>query len=507
MELNRQTVRRVLLAGACLLALHPTERSWADLLPGSTMEMTLDLTPGTTAHAQAPTWVAKQRPGHRKHRIRRGARQIQSALKSTSPNPRVRGGSTSALPPQAPDMPAPPVPMSTPPKTDADRFFNTAAKIMTKSWGHNLFVWLPAISTDPNSGPTVGILPVLVISDPTSHRIRHLIAPSYTYNELFGQTITSRYYFYPTEASQMYVNASISQYVNRELKFRYENPAADDGVLYVKGEVYRNVDASPRFFGLGPETHEQDESGYISKASSARGAVGINFLNAWRATVGARFLHVETGQNITPDVDDLAKKFPDVPGIGTNDTVTNEFHLLWDTRDSPVTPTYGSAGEFYVEKTSLALGSDADYLRYGLEGRRLFPWKDGKQTTVIHGIYDWANGPFIPFYDLPSVGGRTTLRGFGEGRLTDRGRLVLNVEQRYTFAQLEMMGIQTNFEVAPFFDLGSVFPTLPQARRNNFRPVFGGAFRVAVKPNVVGDIELGIGREGPAVFVDINYPY
>ena len=74
-------------------------------------------------------------------------------------------------------------------------------------------------------------------------------------------------------------------------------------------------------------------------------------------------------------------------------------------------------------------------------------------------------------------------------------------------ASLTMMGIQSNFEIAPFFDIGSVFPTVPDVQAKNFRPVYGSAFRVAVKPNVVGDVELGVGKEGMAVFVDINYPY
>jgi hypothetical protein len=55
--------------------------------------------------------------------------------------------------------------------------------------------------------------------------------------------------------------------------------------------------------------------------------------------------------------------------------------------------------------------------------------------------------------------------------------------------------------------VGSVFPDIQDIESKNFRPVCGGAFRVAVKPNVVGDVEVGVGKEGPAVFVDINYPY
>lgn len=378
---------------------------------------------------------------------------------------------------------------------------------MTRSWRGNVFVWLPAISTDPNTGPTYGLMPVLVLADPATHHIRHLVAPSYTRNSLFGQTGTLRYYWYPTDASQLYATGSLSEHVNREVKVRYENTSARDGVLYLRGEVYQNVDASSRFFGQGPQTHEGDESGYTGKASVARAAAGVNFSRSWRAAFGARFQRFSTEANIIPNIADLANRFPNADGIGTSDTIAGEFRLLWDTRDSPVTPSRGSSGEFYAEKTNVALGSRADYVRYGLEGKRFFLWKNPKQLTVLHGLYEWCNGPRIPFYELPRVGGRATLRGYGDGRFVDRGRLVMNVEQRMTFASLALMGIQTNFEIAPFFDLGTVFPAWPEIQRKNLRPVYGAAFRAAVKPNVVGDVEVGIGQEGPAVFVDINYPF
>jgi len=85
--------------------------------------------------------------------------------------------------------------------------------------------------------------------------------------------------------------------------------------------------------------------------------------------------------------------------------------MIWDTRDYPVTPTHGSSGELFFEKTAKGWGSDADYIRYGIEGKHFFSWMEGKQNTVIHGLYDWANGPNIPFYELATLGGRETLRG------------------------------------------------------------------------------------------------
>ena len=252
--------------------------------------------------------------------LRKMEQNINRAIKRTSPNPRVQAPGTSAMPAQAPGHVCPKAERAQGAIAgSADRFFNAAAKIMTKSWNGNIFVWLPAISTDPNAGPTIGILPVLVLADPETHHIRHLFAPSVTYNDLFGTTGTWRYYYYPTDVSQLFTTASISQHTNRELKARYENSAAHDGVLYVRAETYYTVDASNRFYGIGPQTREGDETGYTSKDAVGRAAIGVNFAHSWRATIGTRFRRLGTDDTIIPDTTNLPDEFPTTPGIGTKE--------------------------------------------------------------------------------------------------------------------------------------------------------------------------------------------
>ena len=93
------------------------------------------------------------------------------------------------------------------------------------------------------------------------------------------------------------------------------------------------------------------------------------------------------------------------------------------------------------------------------------------------------------------------------GRFADQGRILFNVEQRMELTKLTVMGVETRFEVGPFFDIGTVFPRAQAIEAKNFRPVYGGAFRAVVKPNVVGSVDVGIGQEGPGVYVGIDYPF
>ena len=469
-------------------------------------------TPASNEDQKSNTSVFKRVPQKLKKvvpkRIRDASRKLKKQLKEKGhPNPRVQSPQPSAMPTslspttQMPEMKAPL------PPPGPERFLSVVAHVMTTTWNHNIFVWLPAVSTDPNTGPTYGMMPVLVLSDQLTHRIRHLFAPSYTYNNLFGQTGTWRYYFYPTESSQFFTTASISVRKNHELKIRYENPALWEGVGYIRAETYSNVDASQRFFGIGPLSTDNDEAGYTGKSTVARLSLGINFLEAWRASVCTHYLRQRIEDTIIPNTANFATRYAGRPELETTQSITNEFRLLWDTRDIPVTPTKGSSGEIVVEKTNKGWGSDSDYFRYSIEGKQFFNWSNPKHITVAHTLFEKVNGPYIPFYEAARLGGRDSLRGYGEGRFTDRGRMVFNLEHRITAASMTMMDIQTNFEVAPFVDLGTVFPTFNSIERKNFQAVAGLGFRAAVKPNVVGDVEVGIGREGPAVFVDINYPF
>src|SRR5258708_6807095 len=446
---------------------------------------------------QDSTSTSTPKPRAQRHRpmppqFRRLKKMGENAL---TPNPKFQPPHAQSMPAHAPKAPVLIIPEAPPQPTGTERFFRGAAKIMTTTWNENIFVWLPAFSTDPNGGPTYGILPVLVLAERENHHIRHLLAPSYTYNDNFGQTVTGRYYFYPTDESQLFTTASYSQHTNREVKIRYENTAFLGGRIYIRGEGYYDADGSLRFFGIGPQTRSQDESGYTGHDKVIHGDMGVNFFQSWRFSLGLRYRRVGFDPPIVPGVRDLATRFPSLD-LHEQNTVVQEAHLLWDTRDIPITPTKGTTGELFFEKTAQSWGSDSDYIRYGVDGKRFFPWMDGKQITAVHARYDWANGSNIPFYEMAMLGGRDTLRGFGEGRFMAQGRMGFKSVERMELTSISLMGVTTKFEVGPFYDVGTVFPRPQDASLRDMRHVVGGFFRAVVKPNVVGSVDVGVGKEG-----------
>jgi len=72
------------------------------------------------------------------------------------------------------------------------------------------FLPVPEIAQDPDSGTTVGLLPVWLITD-EQQRIRRIIAPDVLYNPNFGYGFHGRIYDYPSEDKQWSVEAGAKQ--------------------------------------------------------------------------------------------------------------------------------------------------------------------------------------------------------------------------------------------------------------------------------------------------------
>ncbi|MBI3291527.1 MAG: hypothetical protein HYZ73_01780, partial [Elusimicrobia bacterium] len=113
-----------------------------------------------------------------------------------------------------------------PPPPRFERFMRAASKVMTHIEGHAGRIYFPAIASDPNAGPTYGILPIWLRTNERG-QILHLFAPSITYNAIFGPTPTFRYYFYPTAESRLFAIVSRALHNDYRAAVRYR----DNGFL------------------------------------------------------------------------------------------------------------------------------------------------------------------------------------------------------------------------------------------------------------------------------------
>jgi outer membrane protein insertion porin family len=125
-----------------------------------------------------------------------------------------------------------------------------------------------------------------------------------------------------------------------------------------------------------------------------------------------------------------------------------------DTRDNRFRPTGGIHDTFWVETTGGMLKGANQYTKYMLSMRRYFPLNSNKKTIfAIQGVYaDTSIGEgFMPIYDMFSVGGSNSIRGYEEREFLGTKIAYANFEIRQNIAK--------NFDIVGFYDMGSAWGT------------------------------------------------
>ncbi|OGR82688.1 MAG: hypothetical protein A3J74_01715 [Elusimicrobia bacterium RIFCSPHIGHO2_02_FULL_57_9] len=379
---------------------------------------------------------------------------------------------------------------------------------MLKPLDRGMFIRLPIVDTDPNRGVTTGVMPIWVLKQKSGgDRIEKIYAPSLTYNSNFFITPTFRYYYYPAPDETLNIRGSFARY-EREAMGEWEDQTFLERDIDFSMRIQYSIDASQRFFGIGPDTPQTDEANYKELFLQYKVFAGVPLAkdSLWRVHASN---HVR-GEKIGNGPLKGLRGFNDTyPGLAPQHyQQTNEMRAIldYDSRDHQVTTSEGSFFQVYSEHSVRGLASAYDYNRYGVDGRHFFKWPNKSQVTALQFKYEQLMGN-APFWLLPKLGGKYNLRAYGEGRYIDRGMMMVNAEQRIVFYKLDTAGVDTELEVAPFAGLGTVLHTPGRMARRYIRPVVGAAIRAIARPQVVGSVDFGVGQEGLAAFMDINYSF
>jgi outer membrane protein assembly factor BamA len=196
-----------------------------------------------------------------------------------------------------------------------------------------------------------------------------------------------------------------------------------------------------------------------------------------------------------------------VPGIDGFTAHAQRISFIYNTLDSKDLPTYGGYARATAEISGRILGSSADYRHFEGEIKGYIPFDNARYITVFRLAYNQTLGNSVPFLEQSILGGETTLRGYGRNRFIDNCYLLLNLEERIRLFRWEIFNVTADWEAAPFIDFGSVMDSVDQARGRNFEFNPGLGLRAAVRPNILGRIDVGFGKDGPAVFVGLGYPF
>lgn len=367
---------------------------------------------------------------------------------------------------------------------------------------------IPAVATSKNDGVDVGVIVPYIFADDEG-RVTQIVAPMYIHNEFVGSRATLNLFRYPARGEQIRLIASVTEKTERKFLLDYQTLFLNGGQYSLEGNVGFFKNGTARFFGIGNQTRTDQETNYTDRELLGFITGGLYVGPGRRLTWTERLRNVEVQVGAVPNVPYTQSVFPAIKGTGGATVWGHKLAFLDDTRDDTLTPTVGSYLALFMELAqSLTADTNTVFSRYGFDYRVLLPNQTKQYTFVFRARLDaTVGGAEIPFFERSSLGGQTSLRGFGVGRFVDNHALVFNFEERIQLFHVKVFGTVAEVETAPFLDVGKVTDTFRYRAFSNYEANPGIGFRAIARPNVVGRVDFATGNEGRAVFAGLDFPF
>ena len=376
------------------------------------------------------------------------------------------------------------------------------------------FLPVPEIDVDPNSGTTLGIIPVRLRTDEQGS-IRRIVAPDLIYNPYFGFGARGRWFGFPSDDVQWSLVGGGKERVEREFDAVYESGRLRQRPWSYRLEAVFDRSGTPRFYGIGNHSPAISQTNYTEQQAYAQGVLARNLNRIWQLAYTLRLRTVDVTPGSLAGIATIGSRFGRILGTGVNNEILNRLALGFDTRDDPAIPSHGQQIELYSGLASRRGVLNASlYREYGLDARGY--WPIGTRCVfVAHVALRYLPVTTrTPFWALSSVGGDASvlggvqpLRGFGDSRFYDRNAFAANFELRLRPITTRIGNTSVDIELAPFVDLARVFARAGTSPLSQLHKVGGLGVRAIARPTVVGYVDIGYGTEGTAVFTGINYPF
>jgi len=272
-----------------------------------------------------------------------------------------------------------------------------------------------------------------------------------------------------------------------------------------------------RFFGIGPKTHEGDETSY----RDSRGFVELGIDLALPdpgddlvLSLGASGEWHDLGSGHVSGEPNTEEVYPalfaeaDPAGLGF-------LHagLRWDTRDSQINPYRGWFVAGNVDAALLQGGGDVGAV-WTVSGGRVFgvpalfhdggdPGEEHPPTdTLAVGLRTQFTSGELPFFELPSLGGSKVERGFIAGRWRDRASWVASIEHRFWLLPRGFPIPFTNmirverFGFALFYEAGAVAKDGAALFGSHVRSSYGFGLRASLERAAPFRVDIGFSKDG-----------
>jgi outer membrane protein assembly factor BamA len=283
---------------------------------------------------------------------------------------------------------------------------------------------------------------------------------------------------------------------------------------YIRGRIGYEKTLTRRFFGFGPDTEADDETSYTEE-------IGWTYLLVQQSVPGP-------GDDIVYELSIKGEKHNldegRVSGVPSTDEEYpvlfekgDDYDILWldgylryDTRDSQHIPYSGWMLEGGADVAPLQSNEDtAAIFTVNSSGVLKVPGlfhdsgdKDEEHpptdTVAIGAMVQWTEGK-LPYWAMPSLGGRNTLRGYIRNRFT--GRALWHASAEYRFWTVPR-GIRITDTVrverlgaAAFYDIGTVSDDLDDLWSATVHDSYGFSLRFIMDRTAMFRADIGFSDE------------
>jgi len=262
------------------------------------------------------------------------------------------------------------------------------------------------------------------------------------------------------------------------------------------------------YFGLGQESRVSDLSAYRFKNTDILGYAAVRATD-W-LTVSGRFgvipqprLSEAAGPRVAvPSTVDL---FSDAtaPGIVAPPSFLHgDILAALDLRDHKGHPTGGGLYQFGASTYSDRDSGTYSFRRYEVDASQFVPLFTKKWILALHGrevFSDTVSGHVVPFYLMPSLGGKNTLRGYHDYRFHDNDMQAFNAEVR--------CALFTHLDAAAFADAGKVASRAGDLDGRDLKKSYGVGLRVHSATATLVRLDAGHSVEGWRIFIKVSDPF
>ena len=278
----------------------------------------------------------------------------------------------------------------------------------------------------------------------------------------------------------------------------FRDPALFGSPLRFGLDAGYESDGDERVYERGNDTPEGERVEYARRQVRTEAGFLVPLFGPFSLDLSTEYKHVEIYDLEIDDLDDLV-------GLGTADWLSAGGDVVFDlSRAAGLSTPRTYAGSVLI--LGYRFGHDLgdrnfSYHRLKAEWRQFVPVPvlAFDRRLAFRARYEKTHphrDDNVPFYELATLGGPNTLRGYSNDRFRDEGYLLATVEYRYPVFDI--------LDAVVFYDVGQVFQRYQEVDLSAFHHDVGAGLRVYGRQGVAGRLEVAYSPEGVRVLARVG---